>query len=264
MVVIYMRRLRVGGIVDLSTVDWYGNVSLVVFLSGCNFRCPYCQNMSLVRGDYGEDLSLDALRKRIEVNISLLDSVVFSGGEPLLQRDGLMEALEMVRSLGLKTMIETNGSLPEVVESLLQRALLDRVALDVKAPLEDEVYGRVIGVPALGGAAVNGVKKTLKICRGFGVEVEARTTVVPKISDEPWFIRDIASSIRELCVAYQLQQFDNLGDILSPELKMLTPPSRESMLKLAEEAVKEGVKEVYVKTRELGLERIKWGEIEHL
>ncbi|MBS7638766.1 anaerobic ribonucleoside-triphosphate reductase activating protein [Candidatus Bathyarchaeota archaeon] len=257
MILVLMEKLRVGGIVDLSTVDWYGNASLVVFLSGCNFRCPYCQNSSLIPGDYGEDMSLDALRKRIEVNIDLLDSVVFSGGEPLLQRDGLMEALEVVRSLGLKTMIETNGSHPEVVENLLKRGLLDRVALDVKAPLEDEVYGRVIGVPALGGAAVNGVKNTLETCKGFGVEVEVRTTVVPKISDEPWFIRSIASSIRELCVAYQLQQFDNLGDILSPELKMLSPPSRERMLKLAQEALEEGVKEVYVKTRELGLERVK-------
>lgn len=258
-----MRRLRVGGIVDLSTVDWYGNVSLVVFLSGCNFRCPYCQNSRLIPGDYGEELDPDTLRRRIMVNIGLLDSVVFSGGEPLLQPDGLIEALEVVRSLGLKTMIETNGSIPGVVEKIFEGGLLDRVALDVKAPLEDEAYGRVIGVPALGEAAVRGVKSTLRLCRDFGVEVEARTTIVPKISDEPWFIRRIASSIRGLCVAYQLQQFDNLGDILSPELKRLSPPSREIMLKLAEEAVREGVREVYVKTRELGLERVKWGEEEH-
>lgn len=261
--IMILMRLRVGGIVDLSTVDWYGNVSLVVFLSGCNFRCPYCQNSSLISRDYGKDLSLEALRKHIDVNIGLLDSVVFSGGEPLLQSDGLIEALEMTKRLDLKTMIETNGSIPEVVENLLERALLDRLALDVKAPLEDEIYGRVIGVPALGEVAVRGVRNTLEICKGFGVEVEARTTVVPGISDESWFIRRIASSIRGMCAAYQLQQFNNLGDILSPELKRLSPPSRERMLKLAEEAVKEGIKEVYVKTKEFGLERVKWGEEEH-
>ncbi len=249
-------RLRVGGIVDISTVDWYGNVSLIIFLSGCNFRCPYCQNSSLISMDSGKELSLDSLRGRIEANIGLLDSVVFSGGEPLLQPDGLAEAAEMAGRLGLKVMIETNGSLPEAVEGLLARRLLERVALDVKAPLEADVYGRVIGLPTQGEAAVWGVKRTLELCSHFGVEVEARTTIVPTISDDPAFIRSIASSIRGLVASYHLQQFSNLGDVLSPELKRLSPPGRERMLKLAMEAVREGVREVYVKTREMGLERV--------
>jgi len=248
--------LRIGGIVDVSTVDWYGKVSMVVFFSGCNFRCPYCQNSRLISGEYGNELSLEALRGRVEEGLMLLDAVVFSGGEPLLQSDGLFEAAEMVKGLGLDVMIETNGSLPYVIEGLMERGLLDRVALDVKAPLEGEIYGRTIGLRDMGEAAVRGVRTTLELCRRFHVDVEARTTVVPTISDDPGFIRRIASEIKDRCATYQLQQFDNLGDILSPELKRLTPPGRSTLLRLAEEALREGLERVYIKTREYGLERV--------
>lgn len=250
------KRLRVGGFVDISTVDWYGNVSFLVFLSGCNFRCPYCQNSSLLSLEAGREIEIGELKERIGENIGLLDSVIFSGGEPLLQSDGLVEAADMTRDLGLKIMIETNGSLPEHLEKLLRRDLLDRVALDVKAPLEPVVYGRTIGLEELGAIAVRGVRRTLELCKDFGVDVEVRTTVVPKISDDPRFIRGIASSIRGLCASYHLQQFDNLGDILDPELKRLPPPSREKLIELAVEALNMGLKEVYIKTRGMGLERV--------
>ena len=251
--------MRIGGFVDMSTVDWYGNVSLVVFFAGCNFRCPYCQNSGLIPLDSGEEVDVETIRKRIMMNMSPvpeLDAVVFSGGEPLLQPEGLLDSAKLVKGLGLRTMLNTNGSVPEAVESLLEARLIDRVALDVKAPLTPEDYRRVAGLCGNCRSVVRMVKRTLALCNGYGVEVEARTTVAPKLSDDREFIRRIAEEINGRCAVYQLQQFDNVGEVLSPELKALPPPTRERLIELAEVAVDEGMRNVYIKTRKLGLERV--------
>jgi pyruvate formate lyase activating enzyme len=66
--------LRIGGIVDMSTVDWYGNVSLVIFFSGCNFRCPYCQNSGLIPLESGEEVDIELIGERIRIGRQLLDA----------------------------------------------------------------------------------------------------------------------------------------------------------------------------------------------
>ncbi|TEU12976.1 anaerobic ribonucleoside-triphosphate reductase activating protein [Candidatus Bathyarchaeota archaeon] len=246
--------MRIGGFVDMSTIDWYGNVSLVVFFAGCNFRCPYCQNSSLLPLDSGREVEAEYVRRRMEVGRDLLDSIVITGGEPLLQPEGLEEVAGLARALGLKVMLNTNGSRSEVVERLLEAGLIDRVALDVKAPFTEEEYSSVVGEK--GGALCREVEKTLEICREIGVEIEVRTTVAPGVSDGPEFIERIATSIKGKCDEYSLQQFDNLGDVLSPELKAKSPPSRERMMELAEVALASGLENVSIKTREMGLERM--------
>ena len=246
--------MRIGGIVDMSTIDWYGNVSLVVFFAGCNFRCPYCQNSSLLPLDSGQKVDTEYLRRRIEVGRDLLDAIVITGGEPLLQPEGIEEVAGIARDLGLKLLLDTNGSRPNVVRKLLEAGLIDRVALDVKAPFTPEDYTRVTG--PMGGTLYREVEKTLEICNDSGVEIEARTTVAPGVSDEPEFIERIASAIKGRCDTYYLQQFDNTGDVLDQELKVKDPPSRERMMELAGVAVAAGLKNVSIKTRKMGLERV--------
>jgi len=251
--------LRIGGFVDMSTVDWYGNVSLVIFFAGCNFRCPYCQNSGLLPVESGEEVDLDTIRKRILLNTSpvpQLDAVVFTGGEPLLQPEGLMEAARLVKGLGLKLMLDTNGSIPGSVEPLLAAGLVDRVALDIKAPLTLEDYRRVAGLSEGAARLVEGVKRTLALCIDYGVELEARTTVAPTVSDDAEFIGRIAREIRGRCNVYYLQQFDNTGEVLSPELKAKQPPTREALLELGRVAMRKGIEDVYIKTRKHGLEKV--------
>jgi pyruvate formate lyase activating enzyme len=246
--------MRIGGILDMSTIDWYGNVSLVVFFAGCNFRCPFCQNSSLLPLDSGQEVDADYIKQRIEVGRSLLDSVVISGGEPLLQADGIKKVAGIARELGLKLCLNTNGSVPSVMQSLLETGLIDRVALDIKAPFTQEDYSKVIGVNRK--EAYRNVEKTLDICNSNEVEIEVRTTVAPGISDDPDFIKKIASALEGRYDTFHLQQFDNLGDVLDPEFKFKPPPSRETMQKLAHVALAAGLKNVYIKTRKNGLERI--------
>lgn len=248
--------MRIGGITDVSTVDWYGNVSFVMFFAGCNFRCPYCQNSGLIPLDSGEVVSLELLRKRIEVGINLIDAVVFTGGEPLLQPEGLIEAAKLVKDYGLKLMLDTNGSIPRVVEQILDFRLIDRVALDIKAPLTAEEYRIAAGLQCEGEAIVNGIRRTLELCNRYDVEIEARTTVAPTVSDDSDFIRRIAKEIKGRCAVYYLQQFVNTGEVLSSKLKSMSPPHREKMVDLAEAAISEGLKDVYIKTRNMGLEKI--------
>jgi pyruvate formate lyase activating enzyme len=247
--------IRLGGVVETSTIDWYGNVSLVAFFAGCNFRCPYCQNSGLIPLDSGKIVGPEYLEKRLEDEKKLLDAVVISGGEPLLQPEGIKVVCQLVKEMGFKVMLNTNGSRPRVIEGLLNDGLIDRVALDVKAPLNPSSYSPFTGtergdIPAL-------VKRSLDICKERGVEVEARTTVAPGLSDESWFIKAIAEDIRDLGGMYVLQQFDNMGEVLSQDLKSKTPLTKEKLIALAAVASDAGVKRVYIKTRRTGLERIR-------
>jgi pyruvate formate lyase activating enzyme len=249
-------RLRVGGITDMSTIDWYGNVSLIVFCAGCNYRCPYCQNSGLIPLDSGREIDLDFLRDRFIANKMINDAVVFTGGEPVLQPDAVIKSAKLAQSLGLRVMLDSNGSVKENIDRILRSGAINRVALDVKAPLNMEDYGRVTGRPDLGEVSVEAVEHCLNLSKELGIEMEVRTTVAPGISDDLAFIRSIADSIKGRSDVYYLQQFDNLGEVLSQTLKQEKPPTREAMMSLAREALKTGIRNVFIKTRSHGLERM--------
>jgi len=248
--------IKIGGILDISTIDWYGNVSLVVFFAGCNFRCPYCHNSSLVSLDSGEQVDLEHLRKRIEMNRNLIDAVVFTGGELLLQSESVIEAAKLVKSYGLKLMLDTNGSISSAAKRIFETECVDRVALDIKAPLIPEEYQKVACSKMSGSTIVNNIKQIINLCNFYNIKIEARTTITPTISDDINFIKHISNDIKGKYDVFYLQQFDNAGEILDNKLKVILPPSRERMLELAKIAISEGLSNVYIKTREYGLERV--------
>jgi pyruvate formate lyase activating enzyme len=251
--------MRIGGIVDMSTVDWYGNVSLVLFWAGCNIRCPYCHNPTLIPTESGTELSLRYLDDRLKQGMSpvpSLDAVVFTGGEPILQPGAVIEAAKLVKEYDLKLMLDTNGTIYSAVETVLKTGLIDRVALDVKSPLSTHAFSKLSGVPEMAGKYVDSIKKTLILCNELDIQIEARTTVAPVVSDSEDYIRDISREVKGYSDVYYLQQFDNQGEVFDPMLKEKNPPTKEHLITLAKIAVKEGVKNVYIKTRFEGLERI--------
>lgn len=166
-------QVAVGGLAPFTTIDFPGRLAAVVFCQGCPWRCGYCHNPHLLPrapaapGAPAWPQVLAWLRTRR----GLLDGVVFSGGEPLLQR-ALPEALADVRALGFATALHTGGAYPERLAAALP--LLDWVGFDVKAPFGD--YERITGVDS-GDAA----RASLRLLLASGVAHEVRCTVDPAL-----------------------------------------------------------------------------------
>lgn len=244
-------KLKLQGITDLSTVDWPGRLAAVVFLQGCNLRCPWCQNVEGVDPRGGREASVNEVLERVQASMPLIDSVVITGGEPLFQPKACVKLLEGAKELGLGCALETNGSYPEALERALPH--LDFVALDVKAPFsQPELYARVSGV-AGGEELVQAVKRSLGLAAGSRVKVEARTTVVPRLTDRAEVVERLAGEVRGV-ERLVLQQFKNQRT-LDPSFQKLPPLDREAMLELARAAKRKGAK-VAVFTSERGIEEI--------
>jgi len=250
-----LTKARVGGVVDLSTVDWYGKVTSMIFFSGCNFRCPYCHNASLIPTDSGKEMDIADLQKRIEGNSDVIDAVGFSGGEPCLQPEALKDLSRRAKDIGLKVFLNTNGSNPEAISSLADEGLLDYVAIDVKAPLKPESYSKVVGVERLDLDVTQSIRAALETCLKRKLMVEARTTIVPTLIDQEMEVRDLAREITGVDL-YVLQQFSPEGDLLEQSFKNLTPPTRQDLIRLARAAAEYGLKEIRIRTKEHGEERV--------
>lgn len=171
--------MRVGAFSPLSLSDDPGRVSALVFVVGCNLRCPFCHNHELVLPELapqGPTLAADAVLAKLRERNGFLDGVVVSGGEPTLQPD-LGSFLAAVREAGLRTKLDTNGSRPEVLGALLARGLLDYVAMDVKAP--PSRYAEYAGVAVDVGA----IEASMRTIRESGIDYEFRTTVAPGLGE---------------------------------------------------------------------------------
>ena len=197
-----MADIRVGGLERLSTCDWPGELVATVFLQGCPWDCPYCHNPHLipVRGkgmlDWTGVLGFLATRR------GLIDGVVFSGGEPTLQR-ALPEAMKAVHALGLKVGLHTAGPYPGRFSAVLP--LCDWVGFDVKAPFAE--YRRVTGAGGSGEKARESLMRLLE----SGVAHQVRTTVDPSLLDEA-AVKRMGAELAALGVAqHALQEFRLAG-----------------------------------------------------
>ena len=155
----------------MTSIDFPGELSCVVFLQGCPWRCGYCQNSELQSRQADNLLHWPDILAWLRSRQGLLDAVVFSGGEPTLQR-GLGEALKQVRALGYKTGLHTAGIYPQRLQKLLP--LVDWVGLDIKAPFAE--YDRISGVP---GSAERAWRSARYLAES-GTRFEVRTTVHPE------------------------------------------------------------------------------------
>ncbi|VVB70161.1 7-carboxy-7-deazaguanine synthase [uncultured archaeon] len=248
-----MMLMNLGGIVPLSTVDWLGRAAMVVFLRGCPLSCPNCHNFELRTGDSsvtfhsaasrivsqlkGERsiLPTDAPKRKMPIQINLdeasdraftrplVDAFVLSGGEPLVQPEACSRLFQLARGLGLSTGLETSGFYPDRLEALLQKDLVDRIFLDLKAPLKEPSYSRATGTGSRGVAAR--VHESLRICLEHGAPLDVRTTVFP---DAPSLseVVEIAGTLLEMtkehpsshleCFVLQQGQPRECGPAFSP------------------------------------------------
>ncbi len=167
-----MTELRIGGLTRLSSCDWPGALVATVFCQGCSWRCCYCHNPDLLPANGLNPIPWEDVRTFLAARRGLLDGVVFSGGEPLLQQ-ALREAMQEARALGFQIGLHTGGAVPARLAEVLP--LTDWVGFDVKAPFDD--YARITAVDGSGPHA----RDSLKILAASGVAYEVRTTVHPQI-----------------------------------------------------------------------------------
>lgn len=169
--------MKIGGFLPTTLLDYPEKLACTVFTCGCNFRCPFCQNGSLVLGapsdvsDASTYQSSDIL-ERIGKRKNILEGVCITGGEPTLQND-LSDFLREIKNLGLLVKLDTNGSRPDVLKSLYQESLIDYVAMDIKSSKEN--YPSVSGIPGLSIAAI---EESVEFLMHSGIAYEFRTTLV--------------------------------------------------------------------------------------
>jgi pyruvate formate lyase activating enzyme len=194
--------LRIGGVTPFTTVDYPGRLAAVVFCQGCGWRCGYCHNPHLLPRRGAVEVPWTDVERLLERRRGLLDAVVFSGGEPTLQR-ALPEAVQRARSMGFRVGLHTAGPDPERLARVLP--WLDWVALDVKAPFDD--YARITGVAGSGRRARESVSRVVR----WGGDYECRTTVHARQWTEDALL-GLAGELAELGVArYAVQRFRAVG-----------------------------------------------------
>jgi len=203
--------MLISGLQKLTLLDFPGTVACTVFTGGCNFRCPFCHNASLVLperldGDpNGAETVLAFLRKRQ----GILEGVAITGGEPLLHPD-LPELLRKIRALGYRIKLDTNGSFPDALRAVVEEGLVDRVAMDIKNP--PALYAKTVGLKALDISAIERSKDYL--LEG-SVDYEFRTTVVRGLHTAESLCE--AAGWIEGAREYYLQQYKDSGDVLRPD-----------------------------------------------
>jgi pyruvate formate lyase activating enzyme len=213
------------GFREASFLDWDGKVSSVIFLGGCNFRCPFCQNYPLVFND-APDYPFSSIQSFLEENRDFIDGVVITGGEPTVYRH-IKELCSFLKEKGFETKLDTNGS------TNFDYSIADYVAMDVKAPLE--FYELATGVMANTWIIKNSISRIMSL-----KAYEFRTTIVPGIIDES----SIERIGREIDGArlWALQQFQ--GEHVLDERFRVKPYEKERLLRMrdiAESYVREAV-----------------------
>ena len=215
-----------------SFVDWPGRVCGVIFLAGCNFRCPFCHNHSLVlHGDKLRTIPFDTILGQLTRYEKWLGGVCVSGGEPTLN-PGLPQALRILKEAGWAIKLDTNGSQPQVLEKLFDESLVDMVAMDVKAPLAQEPYDRCAGVHV----DLDRIRTSISMIKESGVEHEFRMTVLPLFHSET-DIADWAATLNSTadgCLSHLKLQNFNSRTTLDGTLAMEKPFSAEIFTRLQE------------------------------
>mgnify|MGYP006300704151 CR=1 FL=1 len=215
----------IAGYHPTTLIDWPGRLAAIVFLPGCNFRCPFCHAGPLL-GEPAEIVPIDRVLAHLADRDDWLDGVVVCGGEPTLQ-PALADLCRCFRETGLAVKLDTNGTRPAVVETLLSDGLVDAVAMDFKAPL-DARYAEACGVETVD---LEAVRRSVALLRAGDVEYEFRTTVVPTLHGEEE-IRAMGAAIAG-ADAWTLQPFEPEG-ALAPSYRTIRPYPPAEMAALAD------------------------------
>lgn len=210
--------VEIKGLQKTTLLDYPGKVACIVFLAGCNFRCPFCHNSDLVlRADKLPTISEEEFFNFLKSRKGKLEGVVITGGEPTLQTD-LPDFIRKIKNLGFLVKLDTNGTNPEMVKKLINDSLIDYVALDFKGPLAK--YNQYIGESTV-YSLQSTIDKMINILIRSKIDFELRTTVVPTLHTKEDLI-EMAKEIKSLQSRWFLQPFSP-KKCLDPEFEKIKP-----------------------------------------
>lgn len=217
--------MNIQGLQKLTLLDFPGKMACTVFTGGCNLRCPFCHNASIVvkpskEGEYSVEEILDFLKKRQGV----LDGVAITGGEPLMQKD-IEDFIRKIRELGYAVKLDTNGTYPDKLKSLVNQGLVDYVAMDVKA--SPEGYPPAVGI---GGYDISKIKESIDFLINGNIDYEFRTTVVREFHSI--FDMDSLGKFIKGAKRHYLQQFKDSGDLIGFGLSAVPKSEMDEMKKI--------------------------------
>ena len=215
--------MKIHGLQKMTLLDFPGRVACTVFLGGCDFRCPFCHNYELVDGTAQPLMDESELLAFLEKRKGLLDGVAITGGEPCLHRD-LPDLLEKIRSLGFGVKLDTNGCHPALLRTMLERRLVDYVAMDVKN--SPSKYAAACGMDTVDLAPI---RESIALLMDMAPDYEFRTTVVKELHDASDF-SGIGEMIRG-AKRYFLQAFTDRDSV---PFQGFHAPAKEDLLRFAD------------------------------
>ena len=219
--------MLIGGFQKMTMLDFPGKVACTVFTYGCNFRCSFCHNATLVI-DEAQLFSEEEILSYINKSKGILDGVCITGGEPLLQPD-IFEFMEKIKETGLLVKLDTNGSYPDKLKEAIDRKLVDYVAMDIKTSKENYSFVADVNVN------IENVEKSVEILLENKVDYEFRTTVVKELHKKEDFEK-ISTWIKG-AKRYFLQSFVDSGDLIGDGFCAFSPTEMEKMAVLARDFV---------------------------
>jgi len=216
--------MEIKGFIGVSLSDWDGKVSSIIFLPCCNMRCPFCYNTKLVlQSSQMPTVPLKEIRNYLKKNRGWIDGVVITGGEPTIHED-LPILCQEIKKLDFLVKLDTNGTNPKMIRELIDKELIDYIAMDVKAPFTEEKYSKASGANT--SKLLTKIEHTTQTLLEGEIDYEFRTTLVPtlhKISD----IREMCEKIKG-CRKYAIQSFKTDVETIDPSFQKLKPfPTKE-------------------------------------
>ncbi|XOA42606.1 MAG: anaerobic ribonucleoside-triphosphate reductase activating protein [Candidatus Nealsonbacteria bacterium] len=222
--------MQIGGLQKLTLIDFPGRLAATVFLIGCDFRCPFCYSAELVLPQKIKSqpkILQKELFNFLKDRKGLLEGVVICGGEPTINRN-LAQFIKKIKDLGYLVKLDTNGSNPVMLKTLIGKKLIDYVAMDVKAPKEK--YKEVVGL--LGcwtDKILRNIEKSINILKESKIDFEFRTTVIPNLLKKEDILK-IAHWIKP-APKYFLQNFKPEKTI-DPKFEKIKPYPQEYLLEI--------------------------------
>lgn len=230
--------LHIHGFNKTTLLDYPGHLASTVFLGGCNFRCPFCHNATLVLSPESQPvISKEEVFNTLNKRKGIIEGVCITGGEPTLYPD-LIHFIEEIKDMGLLVKLDTNGSNPDMLNKLLSLNLIDYVAMDIKN--SKEKYGVTTGLTSI---SLDNISKSISILLSTDINYEFRTTVVKEFHSS----EDLISIGRWIkgAKAYYLQAYKDSEDIISPGLNGYSKSEldlfRQSLLPFAHEVGIRGI-----------------------